>query len=222
MVMGSKRWGLTDYKILICGEPIQWRENLIMAFKNRNYGEVIGDEDSIRLITAAGLLYPDVILWKPNSEIITNTISELIEACPLTLPIVIVENPNQYDIFELLRIGVRGCLPARLLPVQIASAVDLIVMGGVVCLPRIQGELAKCTKPAINQELYNHLTLRELQILSLISQRASNQEIADELFLSVSTVKTHLRNIYRKLEVRNRNEAVELFRNTNGNRDLNI
>lgn len=191
-----------------------------MAFKNRRYGEVIGDEDSIRLITAASLLYPDVILWKPSTEIINDTICELIECCPLTLPIVIVENPNHYDIYELLRIGVRGCLPARLLPAQIASAVDLIVMGGVVCLPRIQRELAKCTTP--DQELCNHLTLRELQILSLVSKQASNQEIADELFLSVSTVKTHLRNIYRKLEVRNRNEAVELFRNTNGNRDLNI
>ncbi|NLB88258.1 MAG: response regulator transcription factor [Syntrophomonadaceae bacterium] len=192
-----------------------------MAFKNRRYGEVIGDEDSIRLITAASLLYPDVILWKPNTGIIYDTLNELMESCPLTLPIIIVENPNQYDIFELLRIGIRGYLPARLLPVQIASAVDLIVMGGVICLPRIQGGLAKCTN-AINQELFSQLTLRELQILSLVSKQASNQEIADELFLSVSTVKTHLRNIFRKLEVRNRNEAVELFRNTSGNREFGI
>lgn len=161
-----------------------------MAFKNGRYGEVIGDEDSSRLITAASLLYPDVILWKPNTEIIYDIVSELIESCPLTLPIVIVENPNQYDIFELLRIGIRGCLPARLLPIQIASAVDLIVMGGVICLPRIQGGLAKCTN-SINHELFSQLTLRELQILSLVSKQASNQEIADELFLSVSTVKTH-------------------------------
>lgn len=218
--MESETWRgerLTNYKILICGESIQWRENLIMAFKGRGYGEVIGDEDSIRLITAAGLLYPDVTLWKPDGEILYDTLCELTERCPLTLPIVIVDNPNQYDLFELLRIGVRGCLPARLLPAQIASAVDLIVMGGLICLPRMQGGLGYTKIPVFNRELYNHLTLREIQVLSLVSKQASNQDIADELFLSISTVKTHLRNIFRKLEVRNRSEAVELMKSNYGN-----
>ncbi len=201
----------TKYSILVCGESLPWRESIIKAFKNINYGEVIGDEDSAHLIKAAGLIYPDVILWKPHQAMIQETISELLESCPLTLPIIILDNPDEYNILDLLRVGVRGCLPSRLFPGQIVSAVDLIVTGGIICLPRLP--LGIAISPCIGSGLCSQLTLREIQVLELVEKQASNQEIAEELFVSLSTVKTHLRNIFRKLEVKNRSQAVEIMQN---------
>ena len=58
------------------------------------------------------------------------------------------------------------------------------------------------------QQLVDPLSKRENQILGLISQGLKNQEIADQLFVSVTTVKTHVHNIYGKMEVRNRTTAV--------------
>ena len=52
------------------------------------------------------------------------------------------------------------------------------------------------------------LSSRELDTLKLIAENLSNQEIADELYISITTVKTHVRNILLKLEAKNRNEAV--------------
>ncbi len=211
----------TKYRILVCGESLHWRENLIVAFKNFDYGEVIGDEDSAHLITAASLFYPDVVLWKPNQARIDEVISALLERCPSTLPIIILDNPNEYDILDLLRVGIRGCLPARLFPSQIVSAVNLIVTGGLTCLPRLSWEMpGEIT--GLNQEVYRHLTLREIEILSLVGRQASNQEIADELFLSLSTVKTHLRNIFRKLEVKSRSEAIKIMQNNCGQVSCNL
>jgi LuxR family transcriptional regulator, maltose regulon positive regulatory protein len=60
-----------------------------------------------------------------------------------------------------------------------------------------------------NQPLVDPLTNRELDILDLIAQRLSSKEIAETLFISTTTVKGHLQNIYGKLNVKKRREAVE-------------
>lgn len=60
-----------------------------------------------------------------------------------------------------------------------------------------------------NQPLIDPLTNREIEVLILLKQRLSNQEISDKLFISTETVKSHLKNIYAKLEVGKRREAVD-------------
>ena len=61
---------------------------------------------------------------------------------------------------------------------------------------------------AINQPLVDPLSERELEVLALIAEGLSNREIAETLYLTVGTVKVHASNIYNKLDVGNRTEAV--------------
>src|SRR4051812_41833385 len=69
----------------------------------------------------------------------------------------------------------------------------------------------------LNTTLVTELQLskRELEVLTLLAQGHSNQEIAGQLFVSLSTVKTHLQNIFEKLDVKRRTQAVEMARRMN-------
>ena len=60
----------------------------------------------------------------------------------------------------------------------------------------------------INQFLSTPLSERELEVLKELAKRKTNKEIADSLFVSVNTIKTHLLSIYEKLDVKNRNQAI--------------
>ena len=64
-------------------------------------------------------------------------------------------------------------------------------------------------RPPVSQPLIEPLTNRELDVLELLAQRLSTKEIAEKIFISTTTVNTHLRNIYGKLNVKKRREAVE-------------
>lgn len=172
--------------------------------------EVVGSVDSSELLEAAARVYPEVVLWKLNNEGPVPVIRELILKCPFTLPVLLVHDPKQFDLLELLRVGVRGCMPLRLLPRQIIHSLELIVTTGMVCLPRLGPEFFRKPKNGDETTVLDCLTRREREVLSLLGKNLSNQEIAQNLFLSESTVKTHLRSIFRKLGVRNRTEALTL------------
>ena len=66
----------------------------------------------------------------------------------------------------------------------------------------------EATAPAPGQELADPLTDREVEILSYLPSRLTNTELAEQCFVSVNTMKTHMAHIYRKLDVANRNEAI--------------
>ncbi|MGQ9511719.1 helix-turn-helix domain-containing protein [Thermodesulfitimonas sp.] len=169
---------------------------------------MVGHVACAELLPAAGRLHPDIVLWHAEGDDVAATVTELKRRCPFTLPVVLVNNAERLDLLSLLQAGVRGCLPLWLLPRQIVQAVELIVKAGMLCLPRLGPEFFELAAKEREPGGAALLTAREREVLLLLGQNLSNQEIGRSLFLSESTAKTHLRSIFRKLGVRNRTEAL--------------
>lgn len=95
---------------------------------------------------------------------------------------------------------------------QISNALNELVMGGAPMSPYIASRVISFfRKPKVNNQ-NAILSLREREVLQLVAQGLQNKEIADHLFISTETVKKHMKNIYQKLHVQNKVEAVNKLR----------
>jgi DNA-binding NarL/FixJ family response regulator len=115
-------------------------------------------------------------------------------------------------VYAALRAGASGFLLKDLSPEGLIAAVRLVAGGDALLAPSITRRLverfARPAPPAVSHAALATLTARELEVLQLIARGLSNAEIADALFLSEATVKTHVARILPKLGLRDRVQAV--------------
>ena len=91
---------------------------------------------------------------------------------------------------------------------EIADAIRATYKGHSVLEPEVTGKMMQRMRAPKKMELHEELTNREMEILLLMTEGKSNQEIADVLFISLKTVKVHVSNILSKLNVQDRTQAV--------------
>ena len=133
------------------------------------------------------------------------------------VPTVIVLTTFDTDEYALsaLRSGASGFLLKDARPEVLLDSIRQAHTGGAVIAPSttrrlLQTVIAEPTPPTEHAQKLERLTAREREVFQLIAQGKSNAEIGDELFMAEPTVKTHVRNILAKLEVRDRIHAVIL------------
>lgn len=176
-----------------------------VAFEERSH-LTVKNQEPLQLVEITHQVLPEVLVWRTENED-EASILEVINECPQVMLVLVVDDPNRFDIMRLMQIGVRGCLPVRLLPRQIVNAVESIVIAGIICFPYLNKEHIKHTGD--RQMVMPHsLTLREREILTLLCGNHSNQEIAAAMCVAESTVKSHLHNIFRKMGINKRSEAI--------------
>jgi DNA-binding NarL/FixJ family response regulator len=112
------------------------------------------------------------------------------------------------SVFNALKAGATGYLLKNDVPVKIIDAIHEIHAGGSPMTPQIARRVLESFKsPAVNDDIHL-LTKRENEMLCLLVKGLRYKEIADKLFISTATVRTHIYNIYQKLHVQSRTDAI--------------
>lgn len=130
--------------------------------------------------------------------------------CPATQFLVITVYDNADTVFEALAAGASGYLLKRDIPLRLHEALDDVLAGGSPMSSAIARKVVlhfQQTPAPPPREDY-HLTARESEVLQLLAKGLLYKEIAGQLDIRIETVRYHLSNIYRKLHVQTRTEAV--------------
>ncbi len=173
--------------------------------------EVVGEADNGKTAIKMALsLKPDIILMDlvmKEMDGIEAT-RQIIEQWPEAKIIIVTSFLDDDKVYPALEAGATSYLLKTSKASKIAEAVRSTYQGQSVLEPEVTGKMMSKMRQKNRQELHDDLTAREMEILLLIAQGKSNQDIADQLFISLKTVKTHVSNILSKLQVQDRTQAV--------------
>lgn len=168
-------------------------------------------EDAIRVIPGA---LPEVILVDIPLPGMTGIecVSKLKAMLPSTPAVIFTTLDDDELIFSALEAGADGYLLKQSRPAELRVALQGALRGGAA----LSGAVARRVVGAFRRRPDDagkgaNLSVRELEVLRFLSRGCSNKEIAEQIQLSVETVRTYLKRIYEKLEVRSRTEAVIRF-----------
>lgn len=172
----------------------------------RRVSEVGSIDELVHLAKGGGPL--DLILMgAATSEHVDLREIEMLRTALPEVPIVVVaESDSPQRARQILGTGARGFLPASLSLKVLMGAIDLVLAGGVY-VPSSLIDAAPARAGGRPEEPWAGLTRRQRDVLALISQGRSNKLIADALAMSESTVKAHVKQIIKRLNVANRTQA---------------
>ena len=199
-------------RILIADDHPMVREGLAAVLNQEEDLEVVGQAgNGVEAVSLAKELRPDVVLMDlqmPQMDGV-EAIKRIKEDSPETGVIILTTYDTDEHIFSGIRAGARAFLLKDALPSEVLQAIRLVSRGESLIQPRVASRvLDRVSELAEAPTTQAVLSPRETEVLQLMVTGAANKEIAAQLVIGESTVKTHIIRIFDKLGVKSRTEAV--------------
>ncbi|RDW20912.1 response regulator [Oceanobacillus chungangensis] len=173
--------------------------------------EIVAEADDGAPAVALALeLKPDIILMDlvmKEMDGIEAT-RKIIEQWPEAKIIIVTSFLDDEKVYPALEAGATSYMLKTSKAEEIAKAIRATYGGQSILEPEVTGKIMTKMREKPEVNLHDQLTEREMEILLLIAQGNSNQEIADQLYIALKTVKVHVSNVLGKLEVQDRTQAV--------------
>jgi DNA-binding NarL/FixJ family response regulator len=205
---------MNDIRILIADDHPLFRDGMHGLLDSVPDTEVVGEATSgDEAVSQAATLQPDVILMDikmPGINGIAAT-REILAASPHIGILMVTMLEDDESVFAAMRAGARGYVLKGANQADILLAIRAVARGEVIFGPGIARRLLRffsTIRPNAPQRVFPDLSERETELLALMAQGKSNQEIADQLGLTLKTVRNHVSNIFSKLQVADRAQAI--------------
>lgn len=172
--------------------------------------EVIGEAENGQIGYEKALeLRPDVIMMDLVMDVMDGIESTkaILKDWPEARIIIVTSFIDDEKVYPTLEAGASSYMLKTSTAGEIANAIRSTYAGESILEPEVTGKMMERFTKKKEPVLHDDLTNREQEILLLIAQGNSNQEIADQLFITLKTVKTHVSNILAKLDVEDRTQA---------------
>jgi DNA-binding NarL/FixJ family response regulator len=203
--------------LLVDDHPLV-REGLRALLTSLPNMAVVGEaSDGEEAVTMALELQPDIILMDLHMPKLNGIEASrrILQASPHVGILVLTMLGDDDSVFGAMRAGARGYLLKGAGKVEVLRALTVVAHGEAIFSPQIAQRLMQYfanMRPVIPEQAFPDLTEREREVLALIVDGKSNAQIAESLVLSPKTVSNHISNIFSKLQVVDRAQAVSRAR----------
>ena len=206
-------------RILVVDDHEEFRTGLKALLAVSTTSEVVGTAtNGLDAVSAALTLQPDIVLMDlqmPRLNGIEAT-ERIVGSSPHIGVLVLTMMEDDDSVFAAVRAGARGYLLKGARRAEIVRAIEAVGAGEVIFGPGIAERVMTYFKgvptPQSTARLFPQLTERERDILSRIAEGHENNEIARKLGISIKTVRNHASNIFTKLQVAHRAQAIVMAR----------
>lgn len=198
-------------RVLIADDHLIVQEGLVLLLKNVPHIEIVTTaSNGEEVLQKMSSYYVDVLLLDIQMPVLDGfeTATIITKKYPDTKIIILSMHNERIYIEKMYAAGVAGYLLKSTGKEEIVNAIKKVYLGGKYFSQEVMSAVIKKENSATNNQSF-HLTKREKEIITLIYFGFSNPSMAEKLFLSIDTIKTHRKNIMRKLELNNTADLVK-------------
>jgi DNA-binding NarL/FixJ family response regulator len=203
---------VTVPRVLIVDDQTLFRSGLARLLDGDDRVSVIGEAgDGVEAVQKVSTLKPDIVLMDlrmPNLDGIEAT-RKIVAEHPEVKVLILTTFEADNHVIQALKVGASGYILKDSQPDAIVSSILAVAAGervmSVAVASRVLEMLTGTTTP---KEFYDGLTAREIEILKMLASGMANKQIAYKLKISEKTVRNHVSNMYEKLQIYDRSQAV--------------
>jgi DNA-binding NarL/FixJ family response regulator len=201
---------VTKIRLVVVDDHALFRAGLISLLSEMPEFQIVGEANNgASALEVIRRVQPDVILLDVNMPVMggVETVRALQkESAPKILMLTI--SKSEEDLFGAIAAGADGYLLKNAEPEELHKSILLVSQGLSVLSPQVTRQVMRAVSLEPGASPENGLSSREMEVLECLAKGHTTSKIAEELFISENTVKTHVRHILEKLEAANRAEAV--------------